>query len=325
MKPISTSVVFIILALSIFFIEDVRLKTHEEELYTKKYVKTILENAAEDAAIVLKSSSQVYRVNRNVLEDIDEKKVFDTFLRRLASNFNVYSETEIERFNRYVPFMMIVLEDGYYVSQLEKIEKKGGEYLKRTITPFKRYCIEADGVYYFLSLSGNITALYRLNNEEYSELSAPKDEFFHLVKEGRTFSYIKGVESEKFILARLSEDVKKCIGSYNAKMKKYGKTLDLDYKSIYNSVGKSKHGPCMVFAFSGLDSKMSTDVIMSSSFKLKKNEQYFGFILNGIRYYARKDVLKNLNAPEKDIFSSEFEAAKNGYFKYLDGNNKMNK
>ncbi len=319
MKLIKVATLFVIITVSLFLVQNLKINSLEEAFYKEKYIRTVLENAAEDAAITLKESSNIYGISSENLFEIKEQEVFNEFMKSLAASFGAVSEIERIQFNRYVPLMIILAEDGYYTSVIDKVVTDDGVYLTRVVSPKKYYSFEREDVYYFFKLSGEATILYQDVEGNLNEVSGSSEEILSNSMITVDTSFINNIDVKKYIVERLNEDIIYSLKAYNSRMKKYGKKIDLNFSSINDRLNTAVDSPSFLVVFSSGEKGGYSDmgIIGSCRFRIKRNDFYVGFEKNGIKYFARKSELKEFDDDSSMLFLSRFEAAKNGYYEYL--------
>ncbi len=318
MRLTSVAVIFSILATTFFIVQDVRVRQLENTAYNTMYVKTILENSAEDAALAMKKSSSYYKGSIGTMVDIKENMVFEAYLDSVSEAFGVTAKEEKHRFNKYLPVLILLTDKGYYLSVLDEVSTKDGTFIKRITSPMKRYSVEKDGVYYFFSLSDAITVLYRDKTGELAEVTGTKEELLSDKTITADISYLENLDVKKVIAERLNQDVNVSINIYNHKMKEYGNKINYYFSDITYKLDRAVESPSLISIFAGYDGFAGGEINMVSVSRLqiKQRNFYTGFVQDGVKYYADRVTAEKLDVKPLDVFVSEIDAAKKGYFKY---------
>ncbi len=318
MKLTNIVVIFLLISLPLMLMQDVKINKLESDNYNRLYIKTILENSADDAVSVMKSTGYIYDGEKGLIFDIDKERVFNQFIKSLNKNLNFTHSKRTEFFNAYIPLMLILDDEGYYINYVSEIKTSNGVYIKRLTTPLKRYTYEHNGNFYFLSLSGKITMLYRNKNGDLIEFSGTRDDILKNKNLGVDVSFLYKFDYQKTLKEILNRNIKVYINTYNTAMKKYGKVIDIDFFNNYNRIDDKLNSPTFIAFFMGYDkyNSKAANHIVKTRFNIELKDNYVGFEKNGIKYYLESKDAAKLNLPINKIFSSEIEAVKNGYYNY---------
>lgn len=321
MKLTSIAVVFAMIVAAVFSISSYRISQLEKSSYVDRYYKKALENAASSAASTLKKRAAIYAGGIVAQSEVEPKQVFDTFLKSFAMSIGRESEKDLLDLQKYFPVLAIIEDDGIVLSSYREYESNGDHYSKRLISSKLAFSFEDNGTIYYPKLSGKIGCLYLENGNWVEENGSVESINSNPYREKR-FEFLERADAHKEIKNRISQQISELISEeisrHRLETKLGTQSYDFYLPPNTNDLVKSIEAPTILAIMQGLstDAGISTDCVSLNRLEVSMSDFYAGFVMNGVKYYA-KDGDSILQENELiEAFSSQRAAVKAGYYKW---------
>ena len=284
------------------------------EQFQRIYLQNIIDNALLDGAYSVRyegdqhGNLSMYGMNpMNIIHC-----VFDTIMFSLGYNSN-----DIEEFKLYIPFILILDVDGFYIYKLDNDESKGT--ISHRLYPKEFFShTDSEGVYAFdadfnikIFDKSDKSLLHYFNASDFEEVSEKKERFLFLDS-----SDLKKKISD-LIYDQINESIQNAVNSHNSLTRKKGVFYEFDWNIDRYHFDLLKYNKAIAFMVQGLPTGRNKTFSYLEFHKLQVQEDsvYYGFTKDKIRYYTDQDP-SILGFEAEEIFSNSSEASKSGYFKW---------
>lgn len=158
MKLYHFSIAFIIFAITVIIITDIRTDNLKAVISNMEEIKDKLDIAVDDGAVRL---VEVDNSNHVIL---NKEKAVTSFFSSLHSSFAILGDQEAgARLNLYVPVIAITMEDGYFLHYSDEFKGTDGfTYTAKRWSEKLPYCYEDKDFIYGFTL-GNVVSIYDKN------------------------------------------------------------------------------------------------------------------------------------------------------------------
>ncbi len=207
-------IIFVVIAISIFVVLDIKSNSMEAILNNKVQIERNITTAIDDGV-----NSLVQTFDSDKLT-INKDEAVNSFFASLYSSFGIMDDKDnIAKLNQYIPLILVTMEDGYYIFYSDEYRTMDGKIgVSKRWTEKLPYYYEDDDFIYSFTL-GDIITLYdksnclrggtdqRVYNMDYHDIqkkdayltfrnSNPdnillKDESFELVRKGAIINNIE--------------------------------------------------------------------------------------------------------------------------------------
>lgn len=318
MKITKFTILFTLIMLPFFVINNINVDQNRKNLILELRYNRVIDTATQDAAKALitnamQTEESQYESLKRVR--INKEEAVQTFFNTLYLNFGVFDDPVGQGvIQTYVPVIVIVGYDGYYVYYMDEyVDENGEKVLKHVWSPKKPYA-HADEYgntfaftldeYVVVNRNSDQTWFEGFRGEIASSAGVP------LLNDASTFDQVRRIT----IVNALQKDLEHYINHYNNYAKRIGVaytfTLPLmsqeEWHNTVNDVG--------VLAFVQgipLGQKYYNNYALGGS-RVVKKPVYHGIVANGIKYYYSSTSCTS-SFETQEVFTTEKDAAKNGY------------
>ncbi len=319
MKITNLAVIFVLILLFIFVKNNLDQEDNRNNLQLQLRYNRAIDTATQDAAHALitnasQPTESQYQSTKQVR--INKEAAADTFFHTMYLNFNVAADPNGQQvLNGYIPALIVVGYDGYYVYQFEKYQNAEGQTEFRHVwSPKKPYAYkdEQNNTYAF-TLDDYVT-MHRAADGKWlhgfrSELQEQTD--VKLLEDADAFDAMRRTT----IVNTLQNDLEHTINRYNTDTKRYGVSYTFTVPYISQEDWNNTINDAGVLAFVQgipLGSQYYNNYALGGA-RIVKTNTFNGVVAEGRKYYFPSRSCQSPYATE-EVFTSAKEAAANGYF-----------
>ncbi len=319
MKITNLAVIFVLILLFIFVKNNLDQEDNRNNLQLQLRYNRAIDTATQDAAHALitnasQPTESQYQSTKQVR--INKEAAADTFFHTMYLNFNVAADPNGQQMlNGYIPALIVVGYDGYYVYQFEKYQNAEGQTEFRHVwSPKKPYAYkdEQNNTYAF-TLDDYVT-MHRAADGKWlhgfrSELQEQAD--VKLLEDADAFDAMRRTT----IVNTLQNDLEHTINRYNTDTKRYGVSYTFTVPYISQEDWNNTINDAGVLAFVQgipLGSQYYNNYALGGA-RIVKTDTFNGVVAEGRKYYFPSRSCQSPYATE-EVFTSAKEAAANGYF-----------
>ncbi len=319
MKLYHFTLTFVIIALVIIIVLDIKTDDFKAVIKNKEQIDRNLDAAIDDGAARLVQVDD----NNNIL--INKDAAIESFYISLNSSFHILEDQDaIQKLNLYIPVVIVTMEDGYYIFYSDTYKKSDGSTClsKRWSEKFPYFYEDEDFIYGFTL--GDTVKLYDKN----AVLDAEGDQTVYVIDyhDLRTMDEYAAFRTHSPDSILLSEEsftkVKKsvmldCIESsmayyashHNRIASQYGITYNFSLSDIReNEWDESLKTNSMFVVFQGYpygdETGETYNRVASAAAKINKKEVYYIEQVGWYLVYHRSTCPK-LKKEEKILYSEE--------------------
>ncbi len=311
MKITDISIVFVIIILP--FIQILRIQTDnlQNTAYKNMVIDRYLDAAVEDA-----SEAMIIRGDYNRIS-ISKDKAISAFCATMFTNFNVMgNEAEQNRLMLYVPVMVLVDYDGYWVCSMEEyINNEGSKEEKMVWKPKKPYSYESKGYVYLFTLDNQVKVLDTSANRFYegTQQDLKGDVHEEIILQDELFEAVR----KRTIMEAVKKDVNEAINAHNTFAQRYGITYRFSPPSISGGDWYRNIEDIGFLAFfqgipTGLRGLRYNNFALGAARIIRKERYYIQQDANSLFYYHRETCSKLTQREE--VYDSPAECALEGAF-----------
>ncbi|WP_322906725.1 hypothetical protein [Paenibacillus campi] len=319
MKIINWAVIFVLILLFVFVINSLDQQNNRVNLQLQIRYNKAVDTATQDAANALMNNTsqpQESQYESTKQTRINKEAAADTFLRTMYLNFNVaHDHIGQQVLNGYIPALIVIGYDGYYIYQFESYRNEAGETEFRHVwSPKKTYTYtdQQHNIYAFtlddyvtirLAADGKWLHGFRSELQEQAQMKLLDDE--------HTFDAIRRTT----IVNALQNDLAHTINRYNADAKRYGVSYTFTVPYIPQQDWNNTINDAGVLAFVQgipLGTQYYNNYALGGA-KIVKTDTFTGIVAEGRKYYFSTRSCQSPYAAA-EMFTSAKEAAEKGYF-----------
>ncbi len=319
MKITNLAVIFVLILLFVFVKNNLDQEDNRNNLQLQLRYNRAIDTATQDAAHALitnasQPTESQYQSAKQVR--INKEAAADTFFHTMYLNFNVAADPNGQQvLNGYIPALIVVGYDGYYVYQFEKYQNAEGQTEFRHVwSPKKPYAYkdEQNNTYAF-TLDDYVT-MNRAADGKWlhgfrSELQEQAN--VKLLEDPAAFDAMRRTT----IVNALQNDLEHTINRYNTDTKRYGVSYTFTVPYISQEDWNNTINDAGVLAFVQgipLGSQYYNNYALGGA-RIVKTNTFNGVVAEGRKYYFPSRSCQSPYATE-EVFTSAKEAAANGYF-----------
>lgn len=229
MKLIKFAILFSILIISLWVVTDVKVNNLIVMTQSKIEYNKLIDSAVDDGIAGLVELDN----HKNIV--LNKDKAIEQFYASLYSNFNVLGfRKKEEKLMTYIPIIVILYTDGYYINYSDYNENEEGKFLVKKWTSKLPYAFEDEELIYKFTL-GSFLSIYdkrtkKIHEGEYSDLSAvfPSS----ILKDWESFDYTR----RSTIVCELEDTIKYYINNHNS----IGQQFGIEYNFYLPRIEKSQ-------------------------------------------------------------------------------------
>lgn len=314
MKITDTAILFVVIILP--FVLLLRIKT--DNLQNIEY-QNILLNKYLDTAVEDASSAMIVRGENDSIS-ISRDRAVEVFFQTLYANFNITNNSaEKYSISVYIPVIVLIDYDGYWVYSMESYTKSNGERVQEMIwKPKKPYTYESDDFVYLFTLDDHVkifadNKFYEGKREilkDYISLGEP------ILHDHELFEQVR----KRTIIESIKSDVNFAINEHNKYAKLYGITYHFSPPSISNDDWQRNIEDIGILSFFqgipiGLGGERFNSYALGAARVVRKDIYYIQQHSNGIYYYHREKC--PLVTKKDKVYDSRSECALKGAYPCL--------
>ncbi|MFD1886670.1 hypothetical protein [Paenibacillus wenxiniae] len=318
MKITNLAVIFVLILLFVFVKNNLEQEGNRTNLQLQVRYNKAIDTATQDAASsLITNATQPLESNYQSAKQVrlNKEAAADTFFHTMYMNFNVAHDPVGQQvLNSYIPALIVVGYDGYFVYQFEQYKNAAGENEFRHVwSPKKPYAYkdDQDNTYSF-TLDDYVT-VYRNSDGRWLRgfRSEVQDEAeLNFLKDGAAFDAVRRAT----IVNALQNDLEDTINRYNTDAKRWGVSYTFTVPLIPETDWNNTINDAGVLAFVQgipLGTSFYNNYALGGA-RIIKKDTFIGVIANGHKYYYPSKSCQSSYAPE-EVFTSAKDAAKNGY------------
>ena len=340
MKITSFAIIFVISLSPFLIVNDLKIKEQKFTINNELRYNNAIEAAVQDAGVALTvNSSQPYEAGYVSQKKYraNKEEALAAFLKTLYINFGVEGDpVEEERLLRYIPAIVVVDYDGYWLYAPEEYtgeykDSRGNTYndtfVKHVWKAKKPYAyVDKDGNSLAFTLDNHVVAydnacnLWQEGRREDLIFDPDVDEAcskvnIPLINDTTLHDGITDFEGVRrlTITGEIQKDLNDTINRYNTIAKRLGITYTFTLPSFTDKQWSNTVDDIGFLAFiqgMPLGEKYYNNYALGGS-RIVKNPPIYGTTLGGIKYYYRATCGFNYN--KEETFTNERDAANAGY------------
>ncbi len=320
MRLISFGLIGIMVLSAIFFSENMTIDTMKTTQLQEQYYQLILEHAAEDAANAIKSNSRNVSRNKQLIKIERPNLAVDAFITSMANSLNMTSQGDLIRLSNYIPYIVMVDSSGYYIYAVSPGQESGYQY-QRKLLPRIDFMHKIDDYYIFLDNAPTIKIMHRQAGQWQINFRT-RQEWLNTLNNTAVKDFLTTPNYQQHIaqlkLRQLEADLSHIVNLHNQYARERGLFYDFAFEPIDGKWTGVVERPTIIAALQGipLANNQAIDHVVAHYASVIREEKYYGFIENGVKYYAMLDQLPVDVKLTDNIFLNPQDAAKKGYYPY---------
>ncbi|OAB44543.1 hypothetical protein [Paenibacillus glacialis] len=319
MKTITKLAIFSVLILfPSFVINNINLEHQRQSLITELRYNRAIDTATQDAAkALLTNSTQREETQYETLKKvkINKEEAVQTFFHTLFLNFGVFNDEDGQGvLKNYVPALIIVGYDGYYIYSWDEYTNASGEKeLKHVWSPKKPYSYsDIHGNTFAFTLDDYVTVNRNVDQKWFEGFRSEivLEASVSLLNDSNTFDHVRRTS----IVNSIQQDLEYYINKYNNYTKRHGVAYTFTLPLISQEEWNNTINDVGVLAFVQgipMGEKYYNNYALGGS-RVVKRPIYNGIIANGHKYYYSRNACVSSYTTE-EVFTTEKDAAANGY------------
>lgn len=317
MKLDSLTIFFLAIFFTFMIFQQIRLDEIKDVNDQKNTYDSYLTTASQDAVTALSTNANP-SFEHFYLSDkysaINKEAAFETFIKTLNLNFNVYDKIGEDVIAQYIPLFGILEYDGVSINKFTSYKRDGMTYNKRIWMPKIPFTYtDASGNIFRFTLDDYII-VYDQYNQEWFEgqlEDVKKEANILLLNDKEKLENIR----KRTIVETLQQHFEDVISDHNEFARKMGIKYTfalpvIDKETWYNSIDDIG----IYTFFQGYPYFKVDEIYNQYAFvgaRIKKNERIIGTTLDGRKVFYEENC--KFSYPKEEVFSTKAEAAKAGY------------
>jgi hypothetical protein len=315
---IRLAILFTFILLPFFIGNNINVTHNRQNLILETRYNHAIDTATQDAAkALITNASQSSEAQYESLKKlrINQVEAVQTFLNSMYLNFRVFDHKIGQGvIQSYVPLILIVAYDGYYVYYMDEYTNSKGEMeLTHVWSPKKPYA-HADqyGNTFGFTLDDFVTVNRNSDQKWFEgfrgEISVTAG--VPLLRDAKTFDQVR----RGSIVNAIQQDLEFYINKYNNFAKKYGVAYTFTLPLISQEEWNNTVNDVGVLSFVQgipMGTKYYNNYALGGS-RVVKKPVYNGIIANGRKYYYSQNACTS-SFTTIEVFTTEKDAAASGY------------
>lgn len=307
-------IIFLMVILSVFFIDNMRIQSLQHEQFYRIYLCNVIDNAMVDAINSVNTTGERYR--EISLSGINPYEILAKFFESISFSLG-YHQEDITEFKNYIPFILLIDSDGFYVYKLDEFNQSGE--IAHRLYPKEYFSyMDEDAMYgfdvdlniaiYDKSDKSMILSVNAKNSQEVEQYSSD----YELLRESELVKKIKWL-----MYRQLGDSLSEAMNSHHSLAAKKGIFYQFEWNYDLEKFDIFHQKNSMALLIQGLPmmGNTSLEYVAFNRFEVRKGHFVYGFIKDGIRYRSKRHP-EEIGYELEEIFSSDREAAKSGYYLY---------
>lgn len=307
-------IIFLIIVLSMFFVDNIKIDTLQKAQYERVYLENVIDNALIDAANAIRLEGDQHGNLSSY--GLDPMNVVNAMLDDISFSLG-YHEGDLDEFKLYIPFMLVLDVDGFYIYKLDEFGTDS--LIKHRLYQKEFFSYVDEQAMYGFDTEFNIKIfdksdkriLHQFNLSDSSELSDLSRQF--------TFLNSQNLQKKIAMLMydQLNHSIETAVNSHNSLASKKGVFYEFDWNVNRTEFDILRYNRAFAFLVQGLPiaGGRTFSYLKFNKLEIKEEALVYGFIKDGIRYYSKREPA-DLGFEVEEIFSSPLEAVKSGYFRW---------
>jgi len=318
MKITSWAIFFVAILLFIFVRNQINQDANTQNLLLQVQYNKSIDTATQDAAYALianasQAKESQYQSAKNVR--INKEEAITTFFRTMYMNFNVTHDiVGQEQLNSYVPALVVVGYDGYYLYHFEEYkDANGNTMLKQVWSPKKPYAYrDNQNNTYSFTLDNYVTINRASDKKKYEGFreDIQAEASIQFLNDPDKFDQVRRTT----IVNTIQNDLGYTINQYNTYSKRYGISYTFTVPYISNEDWNNTINDAGVLAFVQgipLGSTYYNNYALGGA-RIIKKETFQGIDVEGRKFYYPSNTCQSSYSTE-EVFTTAREAAQKGY------------
>lgn len=311
MKITDLAILFTIIIMPFALILRIQSDNLQSTAYRNMVLNRYLDTAVEDAseAMIIRGSDSNITISR--------EKAMQAFCSTLFANFRTSDNESSKRYLMvYIPVIVLIDYDGYWVCSVEKYTNNDGEQEERMIwKPKKPYTYESEGYMYLFTLDRQVQVMDMTTNLfiEGSQQDLKGTVPGRIIQEDELFDEVR----KRTIIESIKQDVNEAINSHNAYANRYGITYRFSPPSIPDGDWYRNIEDVGFLAFFqgipvGLGGERFNSFALGAARIVRQDHYYIQQDTNGLFYYHRENCTQLTD--KNEAYDSREECALEGAF-----------
>ncbi len=320
MKLINYGLIGIMVLSAIFFTENMTVAALKTTQYQTQYYQLVLSHAAEDAANAIKTSA-TNDVNKERSLKIEQPHLaVEAFITSLANSLSMTSKGDMIWLSNFIPYIVMVDNSGYYIYAVSPGEESGYQY-QRKLLPRIDFMHKIDDYYIFLDDAPTIKIMHRQGGQWQVNYRSLAD-WLDIIDNTAVKDFLSAPNYKRRIaqlkLRQLESDLSDIVNLHNQYAHERGLFYDFAIEPIAGKWTGVVERPTIIAALQGmpLANNQVFDQVVAHYASVIREEKYYGFVYNGVKYYASLDQLPVSLHLTDNVFFNPQDAAKKGYYPY---------
>jgi hypothetical protein len=318
MKITRFVIIFCLILLPFFIVNNINISHNRKHQILETRYNHAIDTATQDAAKALitnasQSAEAQYEFQKRLR--INKEEAAQTFFNSLYLNFNVFNDPVGQGvIQNYVPIILIVGYDGYYVYYMDEYTNAiGQKELKHVWSPKKPYAhADQNGNTFAFTLDDFVTVNRNADQKWFEgfrgEIASTAG--ISLLNDAQTFDQVRRAS----IVNAIQKDLEYYINKYNNYAKRIGVAYTFTLPLISQEQWNNTVNDVGVLSFVQgipMGEKYYNNYALGGS-RLVKKPVYNGIIANGRKYYYSTNSCTS-TFTTVEIFTTEKDAASSGY------------
>jgi hypothetical protein len=314
MKLTKYTILTLFIIIPILIINSINSRILIKADQTKLLYENLITNAANDATLSLKNNTEVH-INYNNEKEITTNvyEVINTFTSSLYYGFKAFNELNRINIKSYIPVVIIIGYDGYYVySARECVGLSGQKEIHHTTSPKKHYSYNKSNLIISFTLDDYVeiydTSKNKLYKGNYNSINILDNTFKENFNSIRRDTIIKGIK----------EELEYSVNKHNKYAKDLGIIYNFNLPTIDSDIwGKTIEDIGIIVSFQGkrIGTNRYLNIFTMKNAEIIKKKVYKGYINkeDGKKYYCKEGCNKLRGQKVRKEFMNPLEGAKEGF------------
>ncbi|NLN65547.1 MAG: hypothetical protein GX144_09110 [Clostridiaceae bacterium] len=311
MKITDLAILFIIIILPFVQILRIQSDNLQNTVYKNMTINRYLDTAVEDAseAMIVRGANQNLSISRD--------KALAAFNNTLLTNFQVLGdETATNLLMAYIPVMILIDYDGYWVCSMEEYLNSDGDREEKMIwKPKKPYSYESNDFVYLFTLDKNVRVLEISGNQVYEGTQENLKAILHteIIQQDGLFETVR----KRTIVEAIEKDVNEAINKHNVYARRFGITYQFSPPTISDADWHNNIEDIGFLAFFqgipiGIGGERYNNFALGASRIVRSYQYYIQQEPNGLLYYHRENCSQLTK--KEEVYDTREECALEGAF-----------
>ncbi|RXV59805.1 hypothetical protein DWB64_14975 [Fusibacter sp. A1] len=314
------AIILLMVLCTIFFINDMRIDEIKRNQISEYYYHKVFRHSLEDAAEVLRESSEIYGSSDAILEMVEPERAVDSFFETFSKNMNMNNQIGRLQLEKYVPIIVLTINDGYFLYGSDLLRTDHGINPQKIIHPKKQFMHMAGEEIYFFRLDGRHRILYKDDSGTWQTQTGRIDELASEASSEQAKLFFSAIDAsdkiKRMMLEQLEEDISQSMGRHIQYAADFGFYYNFSFDPIDTSWTGIIDEPSIFTVLQGmpLGNNKSLDLVGAFQLSIRKRDFIYGFVKNGVRYYSKESCSSIETEEVEQVFLNPADAAGAGYY-----------